>query len=153
MIGVLPRIMPCFRIHVSGDLHSASYIDAWRRICASLPRTRFWTYTRSWKFPELIPALECLLGLDNVQVFGSVDPTTGMPPKGWRVAFINTDGRADGLLCPEQTGQTAVFGAAETESTTAQPQNIFEFVLNSAWTSRPITGSYCVTISPYSIKS
>jgi hypothetical protein len=33
---------------------------------------------------------------------------------------------------PEQTGQTAVFGGAETESTTAQLQNIFDFVRSSA---------------------
>jgi len=45
MIGILPRIMPYFRIHVSGDMHSAAYIDAWVEICASLPQTRFWTYT------------------------------------------------------------------------------------------------------------
>ena len=42
---------------------------------------------------------------------------------------------------PAQTGQTAEFGGAETESTTAQPQNIFDFVRSSAWTSRPMTGS------------
>jgi hypothetical protein len=28
MIGILPRILPCFRIHVSGDFNSAQYIDA-----------------------------------------------------------------------------------------------------------------------------
>ena len=45
MIGILPRIMPCMRIHVAGDFHSRSYVDAWRKICTSLPETYFWSYT------------------------------------------------------------------------------------------------------------
>src|SRR5439155_13680308 len=45
-----------------------------------------------------------------------------------------------------QTGQVNVLGAACVESTTAQPQNIFERVDSSAWTSRPITGSYLFSI-------
>jgi hypothetical protein len=49
-------------------------------------------------------------------------------------------GSAPGI--PAQVGHTAVFGGAETESTTAHPQNIFERVRSSAWTSRPMTGSY-----------
>jgi hypothetical protein len=40
-----------------------------------------------------------------------------------------------------QMGQTAVFGADPTLSTTRQPQNILESVINSAWISRPITAS------------
>jgi hypothetical protein len=50
---------------------------------------------------------------------------------------------------PRQTGQTAEFGAAAVLSTTRQPQNIFELVSNSAWISRPMTGScspICFTI-------
>jgi hypothetical protein len=43
---------------------------------------------------------------------------------------------------PAHTGQTAVFGAAWIESTTGQPQNIFDAVCSSAWTSMPMTGSY-----------
>jgi len=46
-----------------------------------------------------------------------------------------------------------VLGGAETESTTAQLQNIFDFVRSSAWISRPMTGSYSMTICHYCIKS
>ena len=42
---------------------------------------------------------------------------------------------------PVHTSQTAVLGPAEAGSTTGQAQNIFDLVCNSAWTSRPITGS------------
>jgi Gene product 88 len=104
MIGVLPRIAPCFRIHVSGDLFSAAYIDAWHAICSAFPQVRFWTYTRSWVSPELLPNLEKLRALSNVQIFASVDPTMPLPPKGWRTAFIKTDHRAKGKPCNEQTG-------------------------------------------------
>lgn len=53
-------------------------------------------------------------------------------------------GNAPGI--PEQTGQTAIFGSASTESTTAQPQNIFDSVASSTWTSSPITGSYFIRL-------
>ena len=43
---------------------------------------------------------------------------------------------------PAQIGHTDVFGSASVESTTRQPQNIFERVAISAWTSNPMTGSY-----------
>ena len=105
MTGVLPRILPCVRIHVSGDFHSRSYVMAWKRICAAFPQTRFWAYTRSYVVPELSPALEQLRALDNVQVFASTDPTMPLPPDRWRVAFIETDPRATGVLCKEQTQQ------------------------------------------------
>src|SRR5947209_14186934 len=45
-----------------------------------------------------------------------------------------------------QTGQVNVLGAACVESTTAHPQNIFERVNSSAWTSRPMTGTYLFPI-------
>lgn len=41
LTGLLPRILPCMRIHVSGDFHSAQYCDGWRQICAGFPQTRF----------------------------------------------------------------------------------------------------------------
>lgn len=48
MIGILPRILPCFRIHVAGDFHENSYVDSWITICKAFPQTKFWAYTRSW---------------------------------------------------------------------------------------------------------
>jgi hypothetical protein len=93
------------RIHVSGDFWSTEYIDAWTQICAAFPQTQFWAYTRSWAVAALLNALERLRALGNAHLFASTDPTMPLPPKGWRVAFIEGDGRAQGILCPQQTGQ------------------------------------------------
>ena len=104
MIGVIPRILPCFRIHISGDFYSHFYIEAWERICSEFPQTKFWAYTRSWAVPELLEPLEQLRALPNVALFVSTDPTMPLPPEGWRVAFIESDPRADGMLCTNQNG-------------------------------------------------
>ena len=102
MIAVLPRIMPCFRIHVGGDFHSEAYVRAWLEICRAFPQTRFWTYTRSWSVPNLLPLLGELRALGNVQVFASTDPTMELPPEGWRVSFLSCDSRAHGMPCRAQ---------------------------------------------------
>jgi len=103
MIGVLPRIMPSFRVHVSGDFFSGSYVEAWMRICLEFPQSRFWAYTRSWTIAELRPSLDRLRALGNVNLFASTDQTMPLPPEGWRVAFVDTDPRAHGVLCSKQT--------------------------------------------------
>jgi len=105
LTGVLPRILPCMRIHVSGDFHNVRYCESWRHICAAFPQTSFWAYTRSWSVPALYPALNQLRALPNVELLASTDPTMPLPPKGWRTAFIETDARATGMLCKEQTQQ------------------------------------------------
>ena len=107
MIGVLPRIMPCFRIHVAGDFHSIGYIQAWRRICRAFPQTRFWTYTRSWIAPELVGPLKRLRSLKNTQVFASTDSDMPLPPEDWRVAFVSGDPRAKGDPCHKQSGKAS----------------------------------------------
>ena len=105
MTGIIPRIIPCFRIHVCGDFGSREYISAWIRICSELPNIHFWTYSRSWRLNSLLPVLEELNKLDNMELFLSTDPTMSLPPKGWRIAFIESDPRANGILCKEQTGE------------------------------------------------
>jgi hypothetical protein len=105
MSGALPRLLPCFRIHVSGDFTSVPYIKAWSSICKAYPGVKFWSYTRSWNIPEFLPALNQLRRLPNVQLFASTDPTMPLPPKGWRVAFIQNDQRSLGEKCLEQSGQ------------------------------------------------
>lgn len=55
------------RVHDSGDLFSASYTRAWTRICAALPRVRFWFPTRSWRAPW-VDAIRELAALPNVTV-------------------------------------------------------------------------------------
>ncbi len=81
-----------------------------------------WAYTRSWRVPELLPALERLRLLPNVQLFASMDKSTvETPPAGWRRAWIDGDGRlgndnqhiqtvldgAKSYICPEQTKRKA----------------------------------------------
>jgi len=105
MIGILPRILPCFRIHVSGDFWSQEYINSWIKICNTFPQTKFWTYTRSWTVQPLLEPLEQLNNLPNIQVFASTDPSMPLPPKEWRTAFIKIDQRATGVICPQEKGK------------------------------------------------
>ena len=101
----LPEKFPPFvRIHASGDFDSEAYIDWISQMVKSNHETLFWAYTRSWRIPALLPALEALRGLPNMQLFASTDVTTELPPDGWRVAFIEGDTRFKGPLCMEQTG-------------------------------------------------
>jgi hypothetical protein len=104
VIGILPRILPCMRLHVSGDFWSVHYIESWIKICSSFPQTQFWTYTRSWIIPELLEPLNQLQTLANVELFASTDPSMPIPPLGWRIGFLDKDVRAKGLECPQQNG-------------------------------------------------
>jgi len=97
---------PEFRIHVSGDFDSPAYIDKWTQIVTRCPDTKFWAYTRSWRTPELLPALNQLRALPNMQLFASTDPTISEDtPDGWRVAYLETDTRYRGMECLEQNGK------------------------------------------------
>jgi hypothetical protein len=94
------------RAHAAGDFHTVKYIRRWIRAARARPDVLFWAYTRSWRVARLLPALEELRKLPNFQLFASIDPTIGeRPPRGWRVAWIEGDPRARGLVCPEQTGK------------------------------------------------
>lgn len=129
----LPPDCRLLRIHVSGDFTSQPYISGWVRLLAANPQVSAWAYTRSWRVPELLPALERLRALPNVQLFASMDQSIAeLPPAGWRRAWIDGDARAgesvlmrahglevvskhnfvtfDGgraYLCPEETGRRA----------------------------------------------
>jgi hypothetical protein len=104
----LPPDAKLVRLHISGDFSSRGYIDGWFALFASRPDVRMWAYTRSWRVPELLPALDRLRSLPNVQVFASVDKTTddkeitsitnayirdGREP--WRLAWIDGDYRGN----------------------------------------------------------
>jgi hypothetical protein len=102
VLGILPRILPCMRIHVSGDFWSKEYIQSWIKICGAFPQTNFWAYTRSWNVPKLVKPLEDLSELPNMTLFASTDPTMPLPPASWRIAFLNHDERASGINCPHQ---------------------------------------------------
>lgn len=115
------------RIHVGGDFDSVAYIENWIARLTERPDVRAWGYTRSWRVAELLPALERLRALPNLQLFASIDasmPT--LPPTGWRRAWMEDDSRIrveerwpvppgqethhvalDGTssyVCPEETG-------------------------------------------------
>jgi len=99
----LPEGSKLVRIHVSGDFDSPQYVQRWIEIVIQNPSVTFWAYTRSWRIAELLPHLERLRELPNVQLFASMDESTiDEPPHDWRCAWIEGDLRADGLICPEE---------------------------------------------------
>ena len=105
MVESLPEDTPLVRIHVGGDFYCQDYIQAWEEICRARPWTRFWSYTRSWTLNRMLPSLERLRDLPNIQLFASTDPDMPLPPNGWRKAYINKDFRAEGIHCPHQQGK------------------------------------------------
>jgi hypothetical protein len=105
MLAMLPRGLRGVRIHVSGDFYSPTYADLWTRICQGRPDIVFWSYTRSWSVPTILPSLDALHRLANVRLFASCDETMPLPPAGWRTAFVEEDPRAHGVHCRKQQGQ------------------------------------------------
>ena len=121
----IPLDCRLLRIHVSGDFDTTTYVENWMARLLERPDVTCWIYTRSWRVPALLPSLERLRALPNVQVFASMDTSvTDMPPAGWRVAWIDGDPRLLGHLysahhqvidrdwgggvsyiCPEETGR------------------------------------------------
>ncbi len=114
------RAVGIVRLHAAGDFFGEAYADAWVRIVRACPHTRFWAYTRSYRVPALLPHLERLHALPNMQLFASIDPS--MPivnpdaqdlaarygaPLGWRVALLTTqiEPGTSPLVCPQQVGK------------------------------------------------
>lgn len=92
----IPDECRLLRIHVAGDFTSYDYIRNWIVQLVARPDVKAWAYTRSWRVPHLLPALEALRALPNMQLFASMDASTSeMPPKGWRRAWIRGDERVD----------------------------------------------------------
>jgi hypothetical protein len=90
----IPDECKLLRAHISGDFDAVRYIESWIQRLTERPDVTFWAYTRSWRVPELLPALERLRALPNVQLFASMDKSiTVLPPKGWRRAWIEGDDR------------------------------------------------------------
>lgn len=80
-IPTLPEHTKLLRIHISGDFDTIAYVHAWTAQLRARPDVTAWAYTRSWRVPELLPALEALRALPNMQLFASMDPsTTELPP-------------------------------------------------------------------------
>jgi hypothetical protein len=91
----LPAECRILRLHISGDFDSVNYIENWIKRLQERPDVTCWAYTRSWRVPELLPALERLRALPNMQLFASMDQShTDIPPSDWRRAWIDGDPRA-----------------------------------------------------------
>lgn len=126
----LPEDAKIVRIHVSGDFSSVEYIEEWIKLAESRPNVDFFSYTRSWRVPELLGPLERFRALSNVQLFASMDKSIEeLPPQGWRRAWIEDDPRCNlgdvdmqevantetetvgvddvgrGYVCPEEMGR------------------------------------------------
>ena len=84
------------------DFDTVEYIHFAIEVVRNNPDTRFWAYTRSWNVPELLPHLETLRAIPNMQLFASCDTTMPMPPEDWRVGYIIGDDRFRGMPCLEQ---------------------------------------------------
>jgi hypothetical protein len=88
----IPPNAEIFRIHVSGDFDSPEYIQNWITRVKEETEVAFWAYTRSWRVKTLLPRLEVLRALPNMQLFASLDPSCEeLPPVGWRRAWIWRD--------------------------------------------------------------
>ncbi len=111
----LPVECQVLRIHVSGDFDTVTYVENWIARLTERPDVTAWAYTRSWRVPILLPSLERLRALPNVQLFASMDSShTDVPPTGWRRAWIDGDTRA---------GEVLNAGAHTTLSPTLQQRN------------------------------
>lgn len=88
----IPEDATTLRLHVSGDFDTIRYIEGWIARLSARPDVTCWVYTKSWRVPELLPALEVLRALPNVQMFASMDKSSPWtPPSSWRRAWIDGD--------------------------------------------------------------
>lgn len=86
----LPDEAKLLRLHVSGDFDTVAYVENWIKRLTERPDVKCWVYTRSWRVPALLPALERLRALPNVQMFASMDASCEeMPPLDWRRSWIH----------------------------------------------------------------
>jgi hypothetical protein len=85
------RRVKVLRLHSSGDFFSSQYTRKWVEILTRSPEVTAYTYTRSWRVPEILLALVDLAALPNFALWFSADADTGMPPEvppGFRVAWL-----------------------------------------------------------------
>lgn len=115
----IPDDAQLLRLHISGDFDTAAYIVNWCNRLKERPDVVCWVYTRSWRVPRLLPLLEELRALPNVQMFASMDKShTDMPPVGWRRAWIDGDPRAGTVhRIDAHTDLAAEFGHFELQAT------------------------------------
>jgi hypothetical protein len=94
------------RLHVAGDFNTEQYVRKWVAIVKRSPRVRFFGYTRSWRIPSLVPALEELAASSAMRLWYSADEASGIPqsvPPTVRIAYLQTS------TAPPPTGVDLVF--------------------------------------------
>lgn len=82
------------RIHVAGDYYSAAYVKKWHEIVKACANTIFFTYTRSWRIPDINKELRRLAKCKNCRMWYSADMETGYPkiiPKNIRIAYMSVN--------------------------------------------------------------
>lgn len=67
------------RVHAAGDFFESDYVKQWIKIVRRNPGTLFYAYTRSWRVPDLRPALTALAALPNFRMWLSADKDSGKP--------------------------------------------------------------------------
>jgi hypothetical protein len=92
---------PVVRVHVSGDYYDNEYTQKWGQIIRSLRTTTFFSYTRSWQIPELLPELLQLASHPNMHLWWSLDRDASDAPyvSGIRRAYMAMDD-ADAAAAP-----------------------------------------------------
>ena len=108
-IPPIPDDATLIRYTVSGDLDTVEHIRALRVRLLERPTVRLWAFSRSWRVPALRRELNRLrrdCGA-RIQIFASMARSIvdERPPRGWRVAWLSDDDRAQGYACPEQDGR------------------------------------------------
>jgi hypothetical protein len=101
------------RLHAAGDIFSAEYAEMIAELARLLPDFTIYTYTRSWRVPELYPLVEQLRRLPNVVIYASTDPETGPPPPGWLEAGLEVHYDPRAVRCPEEVAKERAFKECE----------------------------------------
>lgn len=77
------------RLHGFGDYFSSAYVEDWHIVTALCPTVEFLSYTRAWRRPDILPALEAFGARPNVHLHYSADVDTKYPTSG-SVAWLST---------------------------------------------------------------
>lgn len=82
------------RIHAAGDFHDLVYLRKWHSIVGMNPAVTFYTYTRSWRIPELREGLTLLANeCKNIRMWWSIDRESGYPqqvPRSVKTCYLST---------------------------------------------------------------
>ena len=106
----IPKNTATIRIHVSGDFYSVKYINQWIKVINEYPNLQFYAYTKSWRVPSLLKALDKLHKLPNLVLIASTDIDTfnkqEIVPVGWREAYSGSIKPEKFVTCLVQAGKS-----------------------------------------------